>query len=280
MEFVMYTQFSNKLDQLGPEGAAEYARSLGFIAAELIASTEGIGYDNVPDTKTAKKFRKVWKERNFPIACYSVYTNLWKNKANEEALMRKVEVAAELECPYLHHTLFPKYHPGPDDPSYADSRAMILDAAARVADYADQYGVTCLYENQGAYFNSVEGYGSFWVELRQHCRNVGICADLGNVLFVNETPQDFLKKFVADVRHVHLKDYLRKTAERTPGLYWCRAKNDVWLRDTMIGSGIVDFDACLKLLKDAGYTGFYALENCHPEPFEDGVRQAMEYLRR
>ena len=27
-----------------------------------------------------------------------------------------------------------------------------------------------------------------------------------------------------------------------------------------------------------GYTGPYALELCHPEPFDYGVKQAMEYL--
>jgi len=58
---------------------------LGFTVGELLASMECAGFDNVPDTKAAKQFQKVWKERNLPIACSSLSTNLWKNKANEEA---------------------------------------------------------------------------------------------------------------------------------------------------------------------------------------------------
>lgn len=46
------------------------------------------------------------------------------------------------------------------------------------------------------------------------------------------------------------------------------------------GHGVIDVEACMKILKDAGYNGAFALEISHPEPYEKGVEQAMEYLKR
>ena len=103
---------------------------------------------------------------------------------------------------------------------------------------------------------------------------------MGNILYVNEMPEPFLKAFIEDICHVHVKDYLWKKGLVSPGMYWNRGKADSWLRETMVGSGVVDFEACMKILKEAGYEGAFALELNHPEPYEAGVQQAMEYLRR
>ena len=279
LKFAIYSQFTDKIDQLGASGAAEYALRLGFSAAELFSSTEG-GEDILSDLTTVRGIHTTMKEHNLPVVCYSVYSNLWHNPNAEKILMQKAEFASELECPYLHHTLFPPYSLQQGDPSYEEVLEKIADSAAKIADHAAQYGVTCLYEDQGIYFNNVEGYDGFWQEMRRRCKNVGICADFGNILFVDGKPQDFLTRFVSEVKHVHIKDYLRKTVDRSPGLYWSQARKNLWLRDTMVGHGVVDFEPCMKLLQDAGYHGFYALELGHPEPFEDGVRQAMEYLTR
>lgn len=156
----------------------------------------------------------------------------------------------------------------------------IVEAAGRIADFADQAGIICIYEDQGNYVNGVTGFGRFWEQMKQRSRNVGICGDLGNILFVNETPETFFRAYLKDICHVHVKDYLQKKAAVSPGSYWEKAHGGSWLRDTMVGSGIVDFETCLQLLKEGGYQGSYALELCHPEPFEEGVRQAMEYLER
>lgn len=61
--------------------------------------------------------------------------------------------------------------------------------------------------------------------------------------------------------------------------HWIRAKGNNWLRETMVGHGTIDIGACMKVLREAGYKGAYALELGHPEPFEKGVVQAMECLK-
>ena len=65
-------------------------------------------------------------------------------------------------------------------------------------------------------------------------------------------------------------------------MYWLPTNNGggSWVRDTMIGHGEIDLASCLAILKDAGYDGALAFENEHPEPYEAGVKQGMDCLRR
>jgi len=280
VKFAMYSGLHEKILEVGIRRTAEYAVHLGFEAVEVFESVYAKGRDAIPDVATARCANRIWKAYDLPVVCYSVETDLWRSKENEDKLRKQVEIAAELESPYFHHTLFPRSCTAADSPKYDIVRNEVLEAATRIAEYAAKYHITCIYEEQGGYFNGVEGFGEFYNEIRKRCKNVGVCGDLGNILFVNETPEKFLEVYAKDVRHVHVKDYLWKKEPLSPGRYWNRAKEDCWLRDTMVGSGVVDFEACIKLLKESGYQGYYALENVHPEPYEAGVYQAMEYLKR
>lgn len=288
MKFAIYAGFSSYILEKGLEKAAGYAKELGFMAVEMLADKK----DNpVPDVETAKHAKAVFDKYGLKVACHSVYVNLWDSEskhpsgykiseAEELFLMKQVEVAAVLGSPYVHHTLLPWLTLPSDAPEYEEAIEIAVEAAVRVADYAATLGITCIYEDQGYFVNGVEGFDGFYGKVKARCKNVGICGDLGNILFVNETPEAFLEANIKDICHVHIKDYLWKKAKVSPGIYWYKAKSDSWLRDTMIGNGVVDFEACMKLLKDAGYDGYFSLENGHPEPYEVGVQQAMEYLKR
>ena len=288
MKFAMYMGFSEYVMENGFENAAAYAKRHGFSAVEMLALKKNTP---VPDVETAKRARAILDEHGLKVACHSAGANLWDNnskhpsgfkisEADEQFLMEQVEIAATLGSPYLHHTLLPWLTLPADAPGYEEAIETVVEAAVRVADYAASFGITCIYEDQGRYVNGVEGFYGFFSKMKKRCKNVGICGDLGNILFVNETPEVFLKTYIEDICHVHVKDYLWKKASISPGTYWLRAKDNSWLRDTMIGSGVVDFEACMKLLKDAGYQGHFSLEIEHPEPYEEGVQQAFEYLKR
>lgn len=285
MKFTMYYGFSQMLEKVGIEKTAEYASKMGFESVEILADFYFGNMNPIPDVESARKVRAVLEMYNLPVACYSVCMNLWssnaaKQKTKEQQMFQLVDVAAELGAPYFHHTLLPYLKVTKDMPDFDRAVAAAVEAAVKIADYAKQYGIICIYEDQGCYINGVNGFKAFFSEMKCRCDNVGICGDLGNILFVNEYPQDFLQEFISDIKHVHVKDYLMKQSKESPGWYWLSAKDDIWLRDTMIGSGVVDFKTCMDILKQAGYTGRFALENGHPEPYEQGVYQAMEYLDR
>lgn len=280
INYTMYTGFSGMIKTEGIERSCEKALQLGFSSVECIAGVSQDSQNAIPDLRTAGRLKEALNEANLQVACHSVYGDVWRNEHAEKGLMREAEIACELGSPFLHHTLLTMKREESDAPDYHEGVRRAVDIAARVADYAKTLGITCIYEDQGRYVNGVEGFGGFYHEMKKRCENVGVCADLGNILFVNEKPEVFLETYIQDVLHVHVKDYLWKRAKECPGMYWMRSQDGSWLRETMVGSGVVDFEACMNILKKNGYQGAIAFENGHPEPFEEGVLQAMEYLNR
>ncbi len=280
MKFTMYAGYSSMLKREGAAATADYAVKMGFSSVEVLESTgEGYPY-SVPDVASAKEIKKVLDDHGLVTACYSVGTTIYKNPDAVESLMRQAEIAAALGCPYLHHTLITGYRVTPDLPAFDEVMADIVPSAVRIAEYAKTLGVRCLYEDQGLYANGLEGFGAFYSQVKEGTDNVGVCGDMGNCLFVDCEPEKFFAAFATEIYHVHVKDYLRKSVPESPGIYWLPTRGGNWLRGTTIGSGIVDYDACMHILKTAGYAGHYALELEHPEPFEDGVRQGIQYLGR
>lgn len=279
MEFTMYAGFAEMVGEKGIEETAKYVASMGFSSVEILADAVTGAPLTIPDVEAAKEARKVLEKYGLKVACYSVYANACIEKSLIE-ILGMVEIAAALGSPYFHHTLLPWINYSDDLPHFDEAIAAAVDAAQRIADHAKQFGITCLYEDQGYFVNGVKGFGKFFRELQSRCENVGVCGDVGNILFVNEKAEDFFAEFAKDIKHVHVKDYLWKEADQAPGVYWLRAAGKSWLRDTMIGDGVVNFEACMKILKEVGYNGPFSLETGHPEPYEVGVKQAMEYLQR
>lgn len=277
VKYSFYMYFTEMLVRDGAQKTAEYARAMGFSSVEML---ESIGRDTlIPDIKTAEEIRRVFAEYDLTFACYSVGCDVYGNPASEDALVRHAELAAALGCPYLHHTLKTGLKMTADSPETDAVLEEVTAAAIRIANRAKPLGVTCIYEDQGMYANGIENFGRFYREVHRVCDNTGVCGDFGNILFVDEDPAAFLSAFASDILHVHVKDYLRKNfSDVIPTGGWYPTKHGQYLRDTTVGAGIIDIPACMKVLHDAGYNGAYALELCHPEPFEDGVRIAMQYM--
>lgn len=281
MEFTFYSGLNEMIRDKGIEAAADYAVRMGFTSVEFIDSAGAEYPQAVKTVGEAKQYRQVLESRGLRVACYSVGTTVYQNEEAVLSLMRHAEIAAALGSPYLHHTLLLWLTMPENGPATTEEGLRIaVDAAVRVAKHAEKFGVTCIYEDQGMYINGVENFGRFYHAVKAQCKNVGVCGDVGNILFVDEHPEAFIKAYASEVVHVHIKDYILKSGECSPGMYWMPTRGGNWLRDTMIGSGCIDFKACVDALKEAGYRGAYALELCHPEPFDEGVKQAMEYLER
>jgi len=280
MRFTFYTHFNGMAAREGLEKTADWAAEHGFSAVEVLESA-GPKYPSLfPDRKAAEAAKKTLAERGLSTACYSVGTTVYRNPEAVASLKRQAEIAAALGCPFLHHTLLLWLADTEGMPSFAEGIACAVEAAAEVADYAKPLGVRCIYEDQGLYANGVEGFGAFYRQIKQRCDNVGVCGDMGNSLFVDEGAEHFFAAYAEDICHVHVKDYMIRTFDKAPSRNWYPTKGGRWLRETMLGDGNVDVAACMNILQKAGYSGTYALELSHPEPFEAGVAQAMEYLRR
>ena len=281
MQFTMYSGFIQTLAKHGAEATADYAANLGFSSVEILEFASPGHPTVIPDRETAKNVRRALEERGLTVACYSVCATLYRNPEAEESLKYHAEIAADLGSPFLHHTLLPWLKKTPDLPAFDEALEITADSAARVANYAAPLGVTCLYEDQGLYANGVTGFGTFYREIKNRAANVGVCGDVGNVLFVDESPVPFFREFIGDIRHVHIKDYHYRTdTSVSPGAGWHETAHGNRVKDCMFGTGDIDIAGCMEILKNAGYNGALAFENEHPEPFEVGVKQGMDYLKR
>ena len=280
MHFTMYVNFIELLAELGPEAAAKKVKEMGFESVEVLESTAPGHPTVIPDVDTARRVRQIFEAEGLHFACYSVGTNLYHAPENEASLCRHAEIACALGAPYLHHTSLPGLVLTEDSPAFEEAITVAADAAARVANYAATLGLTCIYEDQGMYVNGIEGFGRFLAEMKKRCSNVGVCADTGNIMFADETPAPFFEAFKDDIKHVHFKDYLWAEGPESPGRYWLPTKGGHFVRPTWVGDGVIDLEACMKVLKSIGYDGALAYEADHPEPYEEGVKQAMAHMRR
>lgn len=262
MYYAIYDPFTELVRTRGVEEAALYARKHGFRAVEFL----GTFHPPVPDVEAAREARRILEAHGLTVACYSVGSMLYRKPAAEEELKYHAEIAAALGSPFLHHTLVPWLQPLPEDPPFDAVLEDILPRAARVAAYAEGIGLRCLYEEQGYYVNGMEPFGRYLSEIKRLCPHVGVCGDLGNILFADERPEDFLRVFAADIFHVHVKDYRVSPPTESTGARALRSRGGMVLTDVPLGEGVVDAAACLSILREAGYDGALALEIGAPFP--------------
>lgn len=178
-QFAMYEGFSERILENGVADTARYAKKMGFSAVEFLANM--FSKENTPfhDMESAKEAGKVLESYHLPTACYSVYCDLWSDPKIESLMLKQVEIAAALKSPYFHHTLLPWLVLPENAPEYERAVAEVVERAGKIADYAKDFGITCIYEDQGLYVNGIDGFRLFWKQMKERSDNVGICGDLG-----------------------------------------------------------------------------------------------------
>ena len=129
------------------------------------------------------------------------------------------------------------------------------------------------------YFNGVNGFGLFYSEMKKRCPNVGVCGDVGNTFFVDESPVPFFQAFAADIKHVHLKDYWMNNELADGKGCEFRSRSGAGFDGAMIGCGQVDIVSCLDALKAHGYRGAFSLEIDYHKEYSRHTRMAFALVR-
>ena len=277
MKPVNYSVFYKDCKTKGIEYAARHSRELGFDAVEFLDFAP-MREDSVTNTYRALEVNNVLGGYGLSVSCCSVAVDLLHNDRGEktEQMHRQIEFAAEVGSPFFHHTLLLSLDPRAAVLPYEDALEAIYPHAVAIANRCKEYGITCLYEPQGLYFNGVEGLGRFFARIKGDCPNVGICGDVGNGLFVDNSAIEIYDAFVGDVKHVHLKDYRVENAPVGDArAYLSRAGR--YLYECPLGEGSTDLDYCFAKLKQAGYTGGLSFEIGGDD---DSVKKAIELVRQ
>lgn len=218
-----------------------------------------------PDLDFARKLRSYADEKGIQFTCASVGINMvgdnWEDVIQE--VKGHADVAAILGAPYLHHTIALSItNPENTIKNFQLFYERGLTAVRKVYDYAASLGIRTIFEDQGFLFNGVENFGKF---LQEVDRNVGVLADFGNIMFVDEVVEDFIPPFADRIVNVHVKDYIQTMhPTRQPNANEYETLHGNYLEDCALGDGNVNFEAAFDQLRKIGYSGYYALE-CPPQ---------------
>lgn len=256
--------------------AVDFAKSCGIAAIEPYCDREF----REPDVEAAKRLADYAGEQGIAVCCFSMMTHVAAedNTAEIGRLKKYADVAAAMGSPYLHHTLLPGLNHNFPRLPFSAILQRVVRSIRDVYDYAEQAGVKCVYEDQGYVFNGCERFERL---LEAVNRDIGVVADLGNILFVGEKPETFVGRFAPFIDHVHVKDYLFKHGQNEmPGACWLQTRDGNYLRDTIMGHGSINFEQVFRILRQAGYQGYYSLEYGGPEAAVNAIKMSADNLRR
>lgn len=230
-----------------------------------------------PDPDAARAIRSYADEKGVRFCCFSIFANLTGEAGVRtlEKLKGFAQVAAILGSPYLHHTVIPEcWNPGKVLPDKEALLEQVLPRVREIFDYARSLGVLAVYEDQGFILNGVAGFREF---LDRVDRPVGIVADFGNILQSGETIEPFIRAFSDRIVHVHLKDYRLPEWDGNPKA--TRTLDGRQTVDVPLTQGCIDFAGGIRLLRQLGYRGCYAMEFSEPADGSMPTQTAIETIQ-
>ena len=256
MKFANYSLFSTEQITKGLEYALDHTVDLGFDAVEWIDRAD-IAASKIENAAAARGAKSELDARDLTVNCYSLLLNLAAEDRDVqiERTFRHIEYASIIGAPYFHHTIIPHYdYSEINKMSLREAMERVADKAELVAKRCNEYGIVCLYEPQGIYFNGIEGLSAALAEMKRRGCNVGICGDTGNSMYVDTPPVEIFKAFKNDIKHVHVKDYVY--GENPAAKQLSRAGKSI--EYAPLGQGDADVKGCLDAI--AGYAGNISFE--------------------
>lgn len=241
-----------------------------------LRGTELLNYGELgsPDMEAAREIGRFAKANGLLIPCLSVGVTLVgeARAINVPKIKKYAEICAELEIPYLHHTVVAGLKYSEEAGKLKASFDEGVEITAEIADYANKLGVKTLLEDQGFVVNGVENFGKFR-EAAGRCFDVLI--DTGNICFVDETAGAFAEAFANDTPHMHVKEY-HITKEAPEGASYYRTRDGMYLSNAVAGEGDIDYDRVKAAIKKANYRGVYSTEYSFKD--KDEMNRTFEYL--
>ena len=177
--------------------------------------------------------------------------------------MSDVALASQLGCKYVRIT------PGQRHPEIEKREGIkkTLDVFADMAEYASGLHVQLVYENHakpGAWNEfDFSCETEVFLEICGHLHDIGVRVnfDFGNPVAMGENPQKLLERILPLVETVHISDMAAWNVFAP-----CR-----------IGSGVVPIRHLIRQLNEAGFTGWYSIEEASNMGM-DGIRNAKNYV--
>ena len=233
------------------------AKELGYEGVEIVR-----GNQSDAEMRALAEVLKVQsQEAGLPIIAYMVGADFLKNGLDSEVerLKKEVEIAALMGAPRMRHDSSQGVDAQGNPVSVEDALPILAQGYRRVTEFAAGLGVKTMIENHG-YFMQDSDRVKKLIEAVNH-KNFGWLTDMGNFLCADEDPVHAMQTGAKMAVHAHAKDFhYKKQGEFLPKQGWFGTRGGNHLRGAIIGHGVVDVPACLRLLKEAGYDGWLSVE--------------------
>jgi sugar phosphate isomerase/epimerase len=227
--------------------------------AGLVGSVDG----------AAEAISKAMEGSSLVLSSLSLSTNFNQEdpaelRAQIDSAVKWLGVAADVKVPVSR--VFGG-HVGRDarkDPKNVEAgMARVKEALKELAPVAEEKGVVLALENHGGL--PCRGEGQVEVIEAVGSPFLRATVDVGNYMGCPQEPVEGTTAAARYCAYVHLKDN--------------RKLPDGGVEASVIGEGDVDIPACLKVLKDAGYDGFIALEYEAKEDELTAVPKSVAYMK-
>ena len=272
--------------------AIEWAAAQGAECIELVPfaysfeqSDGGIDHQAIASAKRAAS------DAGVSLVNYSILSNLCLEEdaafdAEIERVKKHVTIAAELGLPRMRHDISAFRRPRDENGVEHFERLFprMVEAAARVAEYACTLGVTTMLENHGFFVNGCDRCERLVRAVNRD--NYRLLLDTGNIVCMDEDPVVAAKRLSPLCEMIHLKDfYIRSrdpgdTTEFDCGGHWFRSNYGRYLRGSIMGQGDLDIVEILRQIKGSRYDGPIAIEFEGFEEAKYASKVSMDNARR
>ena len=262
--------------------------SLAWIADQGIDGVEfaGLGEQPVKDpVKRVEQLRKRCEKLGLVPVSYCVGAELLRPESEQRKVVDELKVhvdaAAALGVPSMRHDVTRGWGAnaaGVKGPKTFDRALKVVVPAIReVADHGAERGVKTSFENHGFFMQGGVATERLLKAVRHP--NFALTIDMGNFLCVNDDPVKAVARCVKYAVMAHVKDFHLKPKKQMPPVGWFATPTDIALRGAIVGHGVIDVPAQVKLLKKAGYKWYLSLEFEGMEDPAKAVQLGLEYLK-
>lgn len=251
------------------ERLCEEAKLLGVNAVDfhagLIGEIDG----------AVEKVKSALTKSGITLSGFSLSTNfnLEDKQAYNEMIDRTIKwmrVAADVGAPVSRifgGTLRDRINI--DEKAKNEAFKRVIDALGILTKEAEKLGLILAIENHGGLPCIAEE--QVYIIEAINSKYLQATIDIGNYMAGGQEAVEGTRIASKYCAYVHIKDFKKRPDSSLPWGWNIEA--------CTIGEGDVDQLGCLKVLKDAGYNGYLALEYEGPEDEKIGVPKSLEYIR-
>ncbi len=232
------------------------AKEIGFDAIEFV---DILAPEGITKEEYAKSLKEECARYEMPISSFTFGADFLKGSGGDirheiERVKKMVDLAAILGTKLIRH-----------DATTGDGRPfdtvlpLLADACREVTCYAASKGIRTTVENHGYFCQDSDRMEKLYQAVNHD--NFGLLMDMGNFLCADEAPEKAFGRLAPYAFYIHAKDFLYKSGSMTnpgEGFFQTRAGN--YLRGTIIGHGDVPVTQCIRILKNAKYDSYIAIE--------------------